>query len=165
MAIYGQFQTIMGQAAAALDDRGALTRFIFLDGTSRHGMQREDESRDDAALDVVADQIGSYFRGERTRFDLALAPQGSDFQQQVWAALLNIPFGQTRSYGELAQELGLQGGARAIGRANATNPIGLIIPCHRVIGADGSLTGYAGGLALKQKLLLFEAERRSDRLL
>lgn len=165
MSVYGQFQTPFGLVAASLDDAGSLRRFIFLDSLSRDKSPRRDEVRDDDALAAVAAQVAGYFRGERQRFDLALAPEGSEFQQRVWAALLAIPFGETRSYGELAQTLGLEGGARAVGRANATNPIGLIIPCHRVIGADGSLTGYAGGLPLKRRLLLFEAERRSDQLL
>jgi methylated-DNA-[protein]-cysteine S-methyltransferase len=101
-------------------------------------------------------QLHEYLRKERTQFDLPLAPTGSEFQNQVWSLLLKIPYGSTCTYGELAAELGHTGAARAVGRANATNPIAIIIPCHRVIGSSGSLTGYAGGLDMKEKLLQFE---------
>jgi methylated-DNA-[protein]-cysteine S-methyltransferase len=101
-------------------------------------------------------QLHEYLRKERTQFDLPLAPTGSEFQNRVWSLLLKIPYGSTRTYGELAAELGHTGAARAVGRANATNPIAIIIPCHRVIGSSGSLTGYAGGLDMKEKLLQFE---------
>lgn len=104
-------------------------------------------------------QLREYFAGERRRFDLELAPRGSAFQQQVWRYLLQIPFGETRSYGEIAEHLGRPGAARAVGRANATNPIPIVVPCHRVVGADGSLTGYAGGLAVKEGLLELEGWR------
>jgi len=105
---------------------------------------------------TAADQLDAYFAGELTTFDLPLAPRGSQFQQRVWAALQEIPYGQTESYGELAQRIGSPGGARAVGLANGKNPIGIIIPCHRVVGADGSLTGYGGGLGRKKQLLDLE---------
>lgn len=105
---------------------------------------------------AAADQLDAYFAGERTRFDLPLAPRGSEFQQRVWAALQEIPYGRTESYGELAERIGSPGGARAVGLANGKNPIGIIIPCHRVVGADGSLTGYGGGLERKKQLLDLE---------
>ena len=105
---------------------------------------------------TAADQLDAYFAGELTTFDLPLAPRGSEFQQRVWAALQEIPYGQTESYGELAQRIGSPGGARAVGLANGKNPIGIIIPCHRVVGADGSLTGYGGGLDRKKQLLDLE---------
>ena len=104
----------------------------------------------------VDQQLDEYLRKERTQFDLPLAPAGSEFQNQVWSLLLKIPYGSTRTYGDLAAELGYTGAARAVGRANATNPIAIVIPCHRVIGSSGSLTGYAGGLDMKEKLLQFE---------
>lgn len=105
---------------------------------------------------AAADQLDAYFAGELTRFDVPLAPRGSEFQQRVWAALQEIPYGRTESYGELAERIGSPGGARAVGLANGKNPIGIIIPCHRVVGADGSLTGYGGGLDRKQQLLDLE---------
>lgn len=110
-------------------------------------------------LKQAAAQLRQYFAKERKTFDLPLAPQGTPFQRAVWAALLNIPYGQTRTYKDIAKAAGCPKGARAVGMACNKNPIGIIIPCHRVIGANGSLTGYAGGLELKQKLLLLEAAK------
>ena len=104
----------------------------------------------------AADQLDAYFAGELTDFDVPLAPHGSEFQRRVWAALQEIPYGRTESYGELAGRIGSPGGARAVGLANGKNPIGIIIPCHRVVGADGSLTGYGGGLDRKKQLLDLE---------
>ena len=103
-----------------------------------------------------ADQLDAYFAGTLTRFTLPLAPRGSDFQQRVWSALQEIPYGQTVSYGELAERVGSPGGARAVGLANGRNPIGIVIPCHRVVGSSGSLTGYGGGLDRKKRLLDLE---------
>lgn len=102
-------------------------------------------------------QLSEYFSGTRRRFDLPLAPQGTPFQRAVWQALTKIPYGETRSYGEIAAQLGKPGAARAVGMANHRNPIPVIIPCHRVIGADGSLTGYAGGTENKAVLLALES--------
>ena len=112
--------------------------------------------RDVEPFKAAAGQLDAYFAGELTHFDLPLAPRGSDFQQRVWAALQEIPYGQTESYGELAARIGSPGGARAVGLANGKNPIGIIIPCHRVVGADGSLTGYGGGVERKKLLLDLE---------
>jgi len=123
----------------------------------RHGVG-EDWRRDDAALAEPREQLQAYFAGELTEFDLELAPQGTAFQRLVWSGLGDIPFGQTRSYGELAEAIGCPGAARAVGLANGRNPIAVIIPCHRVIGADGSLTGYGGGLDRKRLLLGLERE-------
>lgn len=107
-------------------------------------------------LAATVQQLGEYLAGERRSFDLPLAPHGNEFQQSVWRLLLEIPYGSTTTYGELAQRLGQPGAAQAVGTANARNPIGIIIPCHRVIGSDGSLTGYAGGLNRKRRLLELE---------
>ena len=101
-------------------------------------------------------QLRAYFRGELTTFDLPLALRGTPFQRRVWAALRTIPYGRTMSYGELAARLGVPSAARAVGLANGRNPVGIIVPCHRVVGANGSLTGYGGGLDRKQRLLDFE---------
>ena len=102
-------------------------------------------------------QLGEYFSGARTQFDLPLQPEGSEFQKQVWQALRAIPFGQTRSYLDLAKAVGSAKAARAVGAANGKNPLSIIVPCHRVIGSDGSLTGFAGGLDTKAALLAHEA--------
>ena len=108
-------------------------------------------------VERAARALAEYFAGERKHFDdLVLAPEGTPFQRKVWKALSQIPFGQTESYGALAARIGNPAGARAVGLANNRNPIGIIVPCHRVIGADGSLTGYGGGLPMKEWLLHHE---------
>ncbi|WP_037412203.1 methylated-DNA--[protein]-cysteine S-methyltransferase [Candidatus Solirubrobacter pratensis] len=114
---------------------------------------------DDGAFAAVAAQLDAYFAGELERFDLPLAPAGTEFERRVWEALTEIPYGETVSYGELAGELGSV--ARAVGGANARNPISIIVPCHRVVGSTGKLTGYAGGLDVKRKLLDHERGVRS----
>lgn len=139
-----QFETPFGPAWASIDENGAVTEFYFGMGEGR-GSSRE-----------LARQLEQFFAGERRDFDLPLAPKGSEFQKRVWTELLKIPFGETTTYGELAKRIARPTASRAVGRANATNPIALIIPCHRVIGANGTLTGYAGGIDLKDKLLTWE---------
>ena len=110
-------------------------------------------------LSLAAAQLGDYFAGRRRAFDLPLAAAGTAFQEAVWAALGSIPFGETRSYGDLARALGRPRAVRAVGAANGRNPLPIVVPCHRVIGADGSLTGYAGGMARKRWLLELEGWR------
>ncbi|GAB2938139.1 methylated-DNA--[protein]-cysteine S-methyltransferase [Rhodococcus aerolatus] len=112
--------------------------------------------RDDAAAAHVAAQLADYFAGERTVFTLDLAPVGTPFDLRVWELLRAIPHGETRTYGDLARALGDPGAAQAVGTANGRNPISIVVPCHRVVGADGSLTGYAGGVATKRALLDLE---------
>jgi methylated-DNA-[protein]-cysteine S-methyltransferase len=113
--------------------------------------------RDDAPFGDVIAQLEEYFAGERTEFDVALEMEGTDFQSRVWNALRAIPYGQTISYGELARRIDQPTAARGVGMANGSNPIAVIVPCHRVIGADGSLTGYGGGV--ERKRLLLDLER------
>jgi methylated-DNA-[protein]-cysteine S-methyltransferase len=113
--------------------------------------------RADEPFAAARDQLGEYFAGERSAFELALAGAGTPFQERVWRALLEIPYGETISYGELARRIGRPDAVRAVGMANGRNPISIIVPCHRVIGADGALTGYAGGLERKRFLLDLEA--------
>lgn len=122
----------------------------------------EDWVEDPRALAPVVRQLEEYFAGRRKVFDLDLAPQGTDFQRRVWERLLEIPYGETISYGTLARRVGNPNASRAVGLANGRNPIAIIIPCHRVIGSNGTLTGYGGGLPIKQKLL--ELERGQIRL-
>ncbi|MFD4633363.1 methylated-DNA--[protein]-cysteine S-methyltransferase [Streptomyces sp. NPDC058284] len=112
--------------------------------------------RDATPFAEATDQLAAYFAGELTEFDVPLRLDGTPFQRTVWRALQGIPYGETRTYGELAELLGRPGASRAVGLANGKNPIGVIVPCHRVIGANGSLTGYGGGLDRKQRLLAFE---------
>lgn len=112
--------------------------------------------RNDAAFTEVRRQLDAYFQGDRTVFDLPLAPAGTPFQKTVWAALTEIPFGRTEHYGELARRIGSAQSARAVGLANARNPIPIIVPCHRVISADGALTGYSAGIERKRWLLRHE---------
>lgn len=120
------------------------------------GAPLDGEERACDVLLAAADQLREYFAGHRRVFELPLAPQGTGFQQRVWQALCKIPFGQTRSYGEIAAAIGRPSASRAVGAANGKNPIWIIVPCHRVIGASGQLTGYAGGLDAKRWLLAHE---------
>ena len=145
-----RFETPFGPAWAAVDSNGAVTVFNFGDVGVAAGNGGGGNNPD------VARQISEFFAGKRQAFDFALAPKGSAFQKRVWAELVKIPFGETISYGELARRIGNPAASRAVGRANATNPIAVIVPCHRVIGTNGKLTGYAGGIDLKDKLLAWE---------
>lgn len=147
-----QLETPFGLMTAAFDDQGALTEFIFAT-PERMAAASQAESPAGAAL---RRQLDEFFAGERREFDIPLAPRGTGFQKSVWAELVKIPFGETISYGELARRLGNPSASRAVGRANATNPIALIVPCHRVIGANGTLTGYAGGIERKEQMLAWE---------
>lgn len=117
--------------------------------------------RDDTAFPEAVRQLEEYFRGDREQFDLELEMAGTAFQRRVWEALLTIPYGQTRSYGEIARQIGAPGASRAVGLANGHNPIGIIVPCHRVIGANGKMTGYGGGIERKELLLGLERSRVS----
>ena len=153
----------IGDLGLVVDGAERLVRIIFLfKGESFDHYHADDELIDDPARAArVESQLAEYFAGERDRFDLELAPVGTDFQKRVWNDLLDIPAGETRTYSEIASRLGRPGAARAVGRANATNPIPIVVPCHRVVGANGTLTGYAGGLPAKQNLLVLEGVRVS----
>lgn len=136
-------------------DGTALTRVHFQSG--RHPLKPAPEWRRDAgAFSDAVRELEEYFAGERRAFTVPLAPRGTPFQLSVWQALRAIPYGETLSYGELACRLGSPAGARAVGLANGANPLPIIVPCHRVIGADGSLTGFGGGLLIKRALLALE---------
>jgi methylated-DNA-[protein]-cysteine S-methyltransferase len=140
---------------AGRDDR--LMHLRMVDQTyepSHDGWERDDE-----AFSVAVEQLESYFAGDLFDFDLKLDLVGTPFQRRVWQALLTIPYGETRSYGEIAAQIGSAGAFRAVGLANGHNPIGIIVPCHRVIGAKGSLIGYGGGLDRKRALLALEKSR------
>ncbi|GAA0343633.1 methylated-DNA--[protein]-cysteine S-methyltransferase [Actinoallomurus spadix] len=134
---------------------GALTG-LYMDRQRYRPEQHTFGERDPAPFGAAIGQLEEYFAGRRTVFDLPLAPAGTAFQRRVWAALREIPFGGTVSYGELAERIGRPTAARAVGLANGKNPIGIILPCHRVVGSTGDLTGYGGGLHRKRHLLAFE---------
>jgi methylated-DNA-[protein]-cysteine S-methyltransferase len=135
----------------------AITRLHMAPHTGRYGPQPHwERADDDPTLVEARRQLDEYFAAERTEFDLTLAPAGTAFQTQVWAGLRAIPYGRTISYGELARRIGNPAASRAVGLANGRNPIAVIVPCHRVIGADGSLTGFGGGLDRKRALLALE---------
>ena len=143
-------------------DGHALRRLAFLRGRApspEPGWQQDSTGK----LDQVCRELEGYFAGRLTRFDTPVAPEGTPFQRRVWAALCEIPYGQTRSYSELARQIGADKAVRAVGAANGANPIAIIVPCHRVIGADGSLTGFGGGLPVKRALL--DLEQGTRRLL
>jgi len=134
-----------------------LTNLRMVDQT--YEPDRADWSPDPRAFDDAVQQLTAYFAGELTDFDIRLELRGTEFQRRVWKALLTIPYGETRSYGEIADQIGAPGSARAVGWANGHNPIAIVVPCHRVIGANGSLTGYGGGLDRKRILLGLEKKR------
>lgn len=136
---------------------GALTAIQF--GRHTAAPYAEGATRDDgdATLAEARRQLSAYFAGERTDFSLPLAPRGTPFQRRVWTALERIPYGETVSYGDIAAAIGARGSARAVGAANGANPLPIVVPCHRVVGADGSLTGYGGGMERKKRLLALEA--------
>ncbi|MEU8528100.1 MULTISPECIES: methylated-DNA--[protein]-cysteine S-methyltransferase [Streptomyces] len=135
---------------------GVLSRIHMTDQRHRPAEETFGE-RDARPFGETVRQLDAYFAGELTEFDLPLHLVGTEFQLRVWEQLRLIPYGETRSYGELAEALGNPGASRAVGLANGKNPVSIIVPCHRVIGAAGSLTGYGGGLDRKKRLLAFEA--------
>jgi methylated-DNA-[protein]-cysteine S-methyltransferase len=155
---WGTIETPFAAFAAWVDAGGRLVRFNL---SAAHAADVDPEAiHDEAAIAHVRGQVEQYCAGERTVFELERAAAGTQFQCAVWDALMAIPFGETRSYGEIAKAIGQPQAARGVGAANGANPIALIVPCHRVIGADGSLTGYGGGLPLKRALLAHEAAHR-----
>lgn len=134
---------------------GVLTD-LRMDGQAHPPDGHDGWVRDDTAFPEAVAQLAAYFAGRVTEFDVPIRLEGTDFQREVWAALRTIPYGETWSYARLAEAVGRPGAARAVGAANSRNPIGIIVPCHRVIGASGALTGYAGGLDRKRLLLDLE---------
>jgi methylated-DNA-[protein]-cysteine S-methyltransferase len=154
------YKTEMGQWAIAME--GEFLTNIFYGG--RPSLLESDQfiERETKDMENVFRQIQEYLGGKRKIFDVQIRWRGTDFQESVWAQLVKIPYGKTCSYKEIAQQIGIPKGARAVGRANHNNPIPIIVPCHRVIGASGNLVGYGGGLDLKQKLLALEAKHKMN---
>jgi methylated-DNA-[protein]-cysteine S-methyltransferase len=149
-----QLASPLGRVRIAATDRGV--REIEVAPRTARAAKRFGSSRARTIAARAARQLREYFAGRRTAFDLPLDLQGSEKQKRVWHGLLEIPFGQTLTYGELARRLGVPRAARAVGAACGANPVWLVVPCHRVIGSDGGLHGYGGGLAMKQALLEWE---------
>ena len=158
---YDTFSTPLGDFSVALNATGAViaTAFGGLDEL-RERFEPDEVARAPARAGEVRREVTEYFAGTRRHFTVKLSPSGTPFQRSVWSALARIPYGETRTYGQIAAELGNPAASRAVGRANATNPICLIVPCHRVIGTDGSLTGFAFGEEIKRRLLEHEASLR-----
>ena len=150
---YTEFESPIGPLRLAADAEG-LRQIDFLGRAPRP--LPDGWLHDPAKLAQVVDQLQAYFAGGLREFDLPLAPQGTPFQRGVWSRLCEIPYGETTSYGELARRVGNPSASRAVGLANGRNPIPIVIPCHRVIGSNGSLTGYGGGLPIKEHLLALE---------
>ena len=161
MIHYRTIDSPVGSLTLAGRDR-VLTNLRMVDQT--YEPNRAGWSPDPAAFSGAVEQLAAYFAGELTDFDIELDLGGTEFQRRVWQALLTIPYGETRSYGEIAEQIGAPGSARAVGWANGHNPIAIVVPCHRVIGANGSLTGYGGGLDRKRTLLQLEKQRASVNL-
>lgn len=148
--------------ALLLTSDGEALTGVFME-EHRHGPRPDDGwRRDGAPFAAAREQLAAYFAGERTGFELPLAPSGTAFQRRVWEELRRIPFGETISYAELARRVGDPRAVRAVGGANGRNPLSVVVPCHRVIGADGSLTGYGGGIERKRWLLGHEARFRGE---
>ena len=152
MTFSTQFSSTVGSLTLEGDDR-VLTRVGFGESTSPQG--------DAEAVSAAAIQLEQYFAGERTEFELDIELEGTPFERSVWDAVRAIPYGQTATYAEIARRVGRPDACRAVGRANGRNPLAVIVPCHRVVGSDGSLTGYAGGITMKCALLDLEQARRS----
>src|SRR5438477_7580972 len=159
MTVYTYMASPLG-ALLLVRDAAGLRQIVF----AKNGEPAEpqpDWQEDSSAFREATIQLKAYFAAQLTAFDLPLAPEGTPFQQLVWEELLKIPYGETISYGELAQRIGNPKASRAVGLANGSNPIPIVIPCHRVIGANGKLTGYGGGLPIKEKLLALEHKQLS----
>ncbi|GAA5187508.1 methylated-DNA--[protein]-cysteine S-methyltransferase [Ferrimonas gelatinilytica] len=151
---YRQIDSPLGRLLLAGDRQGL--RYLGLQEGAQPVEIREDWERQERAFEDVVAQLGEYFAGQRYCFSLSLVPEGTPFQREVWRALATIPYGATRSYGEIARQIGRPRAVRALGAANGRNPLPVLLPCHRVIGAKGQLTGYSGGLEIKTQLLALE---------
>jgi methylated-DNA-[protein]-cysteine S-methyltransferase len=156
MLSYDAFQSPQGTMILTATPKGLAG--VYFKG-QKHFPKQRDWQRDPrhAVLRQAKRELAEYFAGKRTHFSVALDPQGTDFQRSVWKQIAKVGFGKTLTYGELARRAGHPGSARAAGAATGRNPIGIIVPCHRIMGSDGSLTGYAGGLGRKRALLALES--------
>jgi O-6-methylguanine DNA methyltransferase len=157
-----RIESSLGPVQAAFDAEGAVIYLGFADHEFRAALLAKlallnpSMHPDRAVVDSLREQLDTYAAGRRRTFTIPLRLHGSPFELRVWGALQRIPFGETRSYGQLAAELGHPNAGRAVGRANGANPVSILVPCHRMIGSSGALTGYAGGLEMKERLLRLE---------
>ena len=164
MTCYTEMESSIGTLVLAGDADGSRLRglrLIWLPGGSGKFRPEPNWAKDAKPFAETTRQLREYLAGKRDEFDLPLAPDGTAFQQEVWRAVAAIPYGETRSYGEIARQIGKADAVRAVGAANGQNPLPIVIPCHRVIGSDGRLTGYGGGLPLKKRLLELESRQRA----
>src|SRR5215213_1846519 len=161
---YRTIESPVGFITVAGDEDGTITAIRMEDQAHPPAGMEDWDTAPDAFPDAV-DQLDAYFAGELTEFDLRLRLEGTEFQRTVWAGLCEIPYGETSSYGALAARIGRPKASRAVGLANGRNPIAIVVPCHRVIAASGSLTGYGGGLDRKQTLLDLERAQREPQLI
>jgi len=153
---YKRIQSPVGRLTLVATDRGLSAVLWERERPGRVRLTLVDENSAHPMLVEAERQLEEYFEGRRQEFELKLDPSGTPFQQSVWRALMEIPFGETRTYGEIASRIGQPGAARAVGAANGRNPLSIVAPCHRVVGSTGALTGFAGGLDVKERLLEFE---------
>ena len=151
MTIFTILDSPIGPLSVAKNERGEVTEIHFA------AKMKNDWRRDDSAFDDVATQLREYFAGKRRAFDLPLAPSGTPFQLSVWNELRAIPYGRTKSYLDIANAIGKPAACRAVGAANGANPLPIVVPCHRVIGSNGALTGFGGGIDVKRRLLALES--------
>ena len=151
MTIFTILDSPVGPLSLAKNERGELTEIHF------GGRTHDAWTRDDAAFDDAIKQLREYFGGKRRAFDLPLAPSGTPFQLSVWNELRAIPYGRTKSYLDIANAIGKPAACRAVGAANGANPLPIVVPCHRVIGSNGALTGFGGGIDVKRRLLALES--------
>ena len=160
MRYYDTFESPQGGMLLVANDEGLAG--VFFNRQKHHPKRQADWKQDPhhPVLQQAKRELAAYFAGKRKRFEVALSPAGTPFQRAVWKAISTVRFGDTITYGELARRAGHAGSARAAGAATGRNPIGIIVPCHRILGANGSLTGYAGGIDRKRALLTLEGARR-----
>ncbi len=156
MTYYTRFDTKLCEIILAGDEQGLTNLHLNRGEGTRHFEIADEWERDDTFFMDTIVQINEYIAGERKQFTVTVNPQGTDFQKKVWHALRQIPFGEVRTYREIAESLGNKNASRAVGMANSKNPIPIIIPCHRVIGTNGKLVGFAHGLKIKEQLLHME---------
>ncbi|MFS0773182.1 methylated-DNA--[protein]-cysteine S-methyltransferase [Sphingomonas sp. 1P08PE] len=164
-AAFATMASPVGELTLVAEERGLAAILWPADDGARVRLDRGVHDPGRPVLVAAMRQLEEYFAGTRRTFDLPLAPRGTAFQQAVWAALLTIPWGETRSYAAIARAIGRPAAVRAVGAANGRNPLSIVVPCHRVVGSNGTLTGFAGGLAAKALLLEIEGTGEAPRLI